>query len=81
MRDKKVPDIIITTTIGGVVKYVYDAPINAKRIRVPILVEDPAKAKRFWMDEGARQYLLHFPDNGKGFRTETFAPAAIKNIL
>lgn len=74
---KKQPDIIISTIVGGFTKYVFNAPLNPKNIRKPILTNDPEKACRFFTEEGARQYIRRFPGDHSKYNTETFAPAAI----
>ena len=76
--NKQQPDIIIATVVGGLTKYVFNAPLNHKNIRRPILTDDPEKAYRFFSDEGARQYIRRFPGDHTKYTTETFAPAAVK---
>lgn len=76
---KRFPDIIISTTEGGVVKYVFNAPLSLKNVRKPILTTNPEKAYRFFTEEGAKNYSSYFPKTTAKFIPEPFAPAVEKN--
>lgn len=80
MQKKKAPDIIISTMVGTFPRYVLRAVLNPKNIRVPTLTEDPEKAQRFFSEFQAKGYISHFPKDGRTYKTETFAPAAAKNL-
>jgi len=75
---KKHPDVIITATKGSNTRYVLNAPFGADNKRRPSYTDDVEKARRFFNEEEAKNYISRFiPQPGYVYGTETFIPVSI----
>ena len=78
-QKKKVPDIIISCTIGSFTSYVFSAPFGADKRRHPLRVNAIDKASRFWSESDAQRFIDRFSPDGIKYKPEPYQPAVVKN--
>ena len=57
MKTRATPKHIIACKISGVDNYVFNAPFGPDNKRMAILTSDPEKARRFFDEQEARNYI------------------------
>jgi len=79
MLEENEPNYIISTKVGNYTKYVLNAPFNNGK-RKPALINELEKAKRFWQQNEAYNYITMFADCKPGkYEIEEYKPASQKN--
>ena len=71
------PSVIISMMAHGKTSYVRGVEMDAYNKRKATLTDDVAKARRFWSEVDAHNYITHFVAEKKAnYSIEKFAPAA-----